>query len=136
MYLASPCSKARPDLRDSAGPIHLEVYRSGKRFVAKEVLFEISDSEKTETKYFDAIIDPLFDENGKIIGQLATSIEVTDQVMARKKIEESDEISRLFIEYAPAAMAMFDKEMRYVSVSKKWMKEYDLSGNVVGQKTL
>jgi hypothetical protein len=31
-------------------------------------------------------------------------------------------------------MAMFDKEMRYVSVSKQWMKEYDLSGNVIGKK--
>jgi len=124
----------RPDLRASVKPIHDEVYRSGKRFVAKEAPIDISNNEKTETKYFDAIIDPLFDENGKIIGQLATSIEVTDQVMARKKIEESDEISRLFIEYAPAAMAMFDKEMRYVSVSKQWLKEYDLEGNVIGKK--
>jgi len=53
---------------------------------------------------------------------------------ARKKIEESEEINRLFIEYAPAAMAMFDKEMRYVSVSKRWMKEYDLTGNIIGRK--
>lgn len=132
--LGKPLFEVRPDLRAGAEAIHLEVYRSGKRFVAKEVLFEISGSEKTESKYFDAVIDPLFDENGKIIGQLATSIEVTDQVMARKKIEESEEISRLFIEYAPAAMAMFDKEMRYVSVSKRWMKEYDLSGNIIGKK--
>ena len=53
---------------------------------------------------------------------------------ARKKVEESEEINRLFIEYAPAAMAMFDKEMKYVSVSKQWMKEYDLKGNVIGKK--
>jgi len=131
--IGRPLFEVRPDLRAGAEAIHLEVYRSGKRFIAKEVLFEISGGKKTEAKYFDAIIDPLVDENGKIIGQLATSIEVTDQVMARKKIEESNEISRLFIEYAPAAMAMFDKEMRYVSVSKLWMKEYDLTDNVIGK---
>lgn len=132
--LGKPLFVVRPDLRASAEPIHKEVYRSGKRFVAKEALVEVSNNEQTEKKYFDAVIDPLFDENGKIIGQLATSIEVTDQVMARKKIEESEEINRLFIEYAPAAMAMFDREMRYVSVSKQWMKEYDLTGNIIGRK--
>jgi len=40
----------------------------------------------------------------------------------------------LFVEYAPAAMAMFDKEMRYVSVSKRWMREYDLTGDIIGQR--
>jgi hypothetical protein len=49
---------------------------------------------KTETRYFNTIIDPMIDENGEIVGQLATSIEVTDHVIARKKIEESEEINR------------------------------------------
>src|SRR5436190_2947043 len=61
-------------------------------------------------------------------------ISLEQEKKARKKIEESEEISRLFIEYAPAAMAMFDTDMRYVSVSKQWMKEYDLTDNVVGKK--
>jgi PAS domain S-box-containing protein len=46
----------------------------------------------------------------------------------------SEEQNRLFIEYAPAAMAMFNKEMAYISVSRRWMKEYDLAGNIVGKK--
>src|SRR5436190_1192712 len=39
-------------------------------------------------------------------------ISLEQEKKARKKIEESEEISRLFIEYAPAAMAMFDTDMR------------------------
>jgi len=132
--LGKPLFEARPDLRAGAEAIHREIYRSGKRFSAREIPIEISGNENTGARYFDAVIDPLFDENGKAIGQLATSIEVTEQVLARKKIEESEEVSRLFIEYAPAAMAMFDKEMRYVSVSQRWMKEYDLTGNIIGKK--
>ena len=46
----------------------------------------------------------------------------------------TEEQNRLFIEYAPAAMAMFNKEMTYISVSRRWMKEYDLTGNIIGRK--
>ena len=291
--VGKPLFEARPDLRKSAEAIHKEVYRSGKRFISNEVAIDFITNGKTETRYFNIVIDPMFDENGKIIGQLATSIEVTHEVLSRKKIEESEkkyssifesvevslweedftevkaaidelkqlgikdfrkyfnehpafvekamklikvtdvnqatvemfeakdktellgslpkiftpeslpifieemvvlaeegtyfeaeallntlkgnsvhilftmklppptekfdrvffscldvtkakkvekglreseEKNRLFIEYAPAAMAMFDKEMRYVSVSKQWMKEYDLEEDVIGKK--
>lgn len=155
MVLGKPLFEARPDLRSSAEPIHREVYRSGERFMAKEIPIDIATDKGTETKFFDVVIDPMFNEEGTIIGQLATSIEITDKVLARKKIEdsekellsvihdlrisqekirESEEKNRLFIEYAPAAMAMFDKEMRYVSVSKQWMKEYDLEGDIIGKR--
>jgi len=70
----------------------------------------------------------------RIALEISKVISLEQEKNARKKIEKSEEISRLFIEYAPAAMAMFDTEMRYVSVSKQWMKEYDLSGNVIGKK--
>jgi len=69
----------------------------------------------------------------RIALEISKVISFDQEKKARKKIEESEEISRLFIEYAPAAMAMFDREMRYVSVSKQWMKEYDLLGNVIGK---
>ena len=73
------------------------------------------------------------DENGNPEYITGINIDITESVLAREKIRESEEKNRLFIEYAPAAMAMFDKEMRYVSVSKQWMKEYDLADNIIGK---
>jgi PAS domain S-box-containing protein len=70
----------------------------------------------------------------RIALEISKVISHEQEKKARRKIEESEEKNRLFIEYAPAAMAMFDKEMRYVSVSKLWMKEYDLAGDIIGKK--
>ncbi len=42
------------------------------------------------------------------------------------KLLESEQRLRLFIEHAPVALAMFDREMRYISASRRWSKNFNL----------
>jgi len=55
----------------------------------------------------------------------------------RKKAEQGllNEKLRLmaFVEHAPAAVAMFDRQIRYIAVSKRWMEDYHLSGSIIGR---
>jgi PAS domain S-box-containing protein len=43
-------------------------------------------------------------------------------------LREREEQLRLFVEHAPAAIAMFDTGMHYIAVSNRWVTDYSLEG--------
>lgn len=50
-----------------------------------------------------------------------------------ESLREREQLLRLFVEHAPAAIAMFDNNMRYLAVSKRWMTDYRLHGDIVNR---
>jgi len=60
--------------------------------------------------------------------------DVTEGKQAQAALRENDERFRLLIDHAPAALAMFDTDMRYLAVSRRWLEDYGLAGqNVLGK---
>ena len=59
--------------------------------------------------------------------------DITSWMRAQQELRAVAAQLRLMIDHAPAAMAMFDRDMRYVNVSKRWMSDYSLKGDIIGR---
>lgn len=74
------------------------------------------------------------DASGNVVRMHGTIQDVTEQKQVEAALQESRDLLRLFIEHAPAALAMLDREMRYLAVSRRWLEMFGLTlDQVIGR---
>ncbi len=71
-------------------------------------------------------ISPLRGLGGRITGASKIARDITERKRLEALLAEREGQLRLFIEHAPVAIAMFDSEMRYLAVSRRFMSDYRL----------
>lgn len=73
-------------------------------------------------------------ENGIPVRMVGTNYDISEQIEAQSALEESYELNKRFVDEAPSAIAMFDKEMNYLAASKRWKMDYSLeSTEIIGK---
>ncbi|WP_066426608.1 PAS domain S-box protein [Anabaena sp. 4-3] len=72
-------------------------------------------------------------QQAALFAQLQT--ELTERKQAEAALQQQEITLRLFAQYAPASIAMFDKNMHYVMVSQRWVDDYQLNsaGSIIGR---
>ncbi|TGL76629.1 PAS domain-containing sensor histidine kinase [Leptospira yasudae] len=72
--------------------------------------------------------------SGKPFRMLGTNWDITKHKNAEIALKESYELTKVFIENAPSAIAMFDTNMRYMAASQQWLTDYHLGGiEIIGR---
>ena len=60
--------------------------------------------------------------------------EISDRKQSENLLRQQEEQLRLFVKHSPAGVAMFDRQMRYMLVSGRWLSSYGLGAqNIVGR---
>ena len=72
-----------------------DVYRTGNPYVGREMKATLNREGQTVEVYFDFVYQAIRDSAGHVEGVLVHAVEVTDKVLARRTIAESEERLRL-----------------------------------------
>lgn len=127
IFKVLPQSKAIEDILDN-------VFNTGKNFVANEQLVQLIRNGNTERRYVNFVYEALTEPNGTISGVVAIAIEITTQVLARSKVEESEQKIRQLVENVPFPIGVYvGKEMRIELANKSIMDIWGKGNDVIGK---
>lgn len=71
------------------------------------------------------------DEQGAPLRMVGVNYDVTARRRAEQSLTASAGLLRQLIKHTPAAVAMFDTDMRYIAVSDRWLTDYHLEGQEI-----
>ncbi len=95
-----------------------EVLGQGKPFDKEYRIIRHSDGVE---RWVHGLGELTFDAQGRPRTMHGTIQDITESKRAEEALRESKELMQLFIEHAPAAMAMLDRDMRYLAASRRWL---------------
>jgi PAS domain S-box-containing protein len=123
-----------PELKNQPFPAMIDsVYTSGVPVYANEMLAQLNRNGILEDRYFNIVYEPYLEANKTISGVITIAHEVTQQVLARKKIEETEHKYHNIIYTSPYMIAIFKGKDLIIEIAndailETWGKGKDVIG--------
>ncbi len=118
--IGKPLLEFMPELNGEPGyERFLQVYATGKADSGKEILVPLMRNGVMEQRYFNFAYTPVV-ENGMIVGVIDVATEVTEQVFARKQLEQSNDEFRFALDLMPQMVWVTNAEGYHHLFNKQW----------------
>lgn len=103
-----------------------QVYRTGVRVTVSEMRAELPRNGRQEPIYLNFVYEPMIGNGGHVTGIMAVATEVTEQVIARQKIEQSEEQLRQISDLMPQMVWVTDETGSPLYFNQQW---YDFTAS-------
>ncbi|WP_051189551.1 PAS domain S-box protein [Daejeonella oryzae] len=115
-----------------------EVYRSGKPFYGNEVKAMLEKNGVIEEVYCNFVYQPSIDNEGNTFGIILTANIVTEQVLARRKVDQSQHRLNSMVSTAPIGMTILRGRDMVVEIANQPMLDIwnHNKEEVIGRKLL
>ena len=124
-----PAFDVMPELLDQGIKELLDnVYKTGERFASDELSVNVKRNGKIENIFVQFVYEPLHEADESISGVMCLAHEITEQVVARKKVEESEEQFSTLAENMENLAWLADGAGFIYWYNKRW---YDYTGTTM-----
>ncbi|HEY1113439.1 MAG TPA: PAS domain-containing protein, partial [Chitinophagaceae bacterium] len=100
-FVGKPLFESLPETRSVLEPIVRQLMQTGEPFLSSEFELVVNRYGREQTCYFNFVYEPLREAGGFPNGFMVVAHEVTEQVLARKRAEESEARFRLLADTMP-----------------------------------
>jgi two-component system CheB/CheR fusion protein len=137
-FIGKPIFDSLPEL-ETQGIKELfdEVIASGEPYYGKEVEVKINRKNKSKQGYYNFVYQPMHDGNPDIVGVMVIAAEVTEQVLAHKKVKESEQKYNEMIQSSPSKIAILEGEDFILTVANESiLGQLDRGNEIIGKPFL
>ena len=129
-----PLFDSLPEVEESVHALLDNVYDTGTTYYGIEYPIPVNRFGKLEVSHFNFVYHPLREMNGEISGIIVTGTDVSQQVAARVKIEESDQKLRSMVSNAPFPIGVYEgRSMRIALANEAMLKTWGKGNDVMGK---
>lgn len=135
-FIGKPLFLAMPEWEHPIKNTLDNLMQTGVPYKAKEIELSLHRNGKAETGWFNLDCQPIHDDDNTVSGIFASVNEITEQVLARKKMEDSDKRYNMMLLNSTFSFAVIKGKDLVVDFANNQIKEVWGRGNDIEGKSL